>query len=96
MNTSNTNPYNIVIILHDTFGQVIGQLVNEDENTITLNKPCNIQFSNKSVSYTELLGVVQELTLKISKSKFDNSLLTPVKELSDQYASQFISKIKIQ
>lgn len=95
MDTKN-NPYNIAIILHDTFGQVIGQLINEDDDTITLNKPCNIQFSNKSISYTELLGVVQESTLKISKSKFDNAILTPVKELSDQYVSQFISKIKIQ
>lgn len=87
---------NIKILFTENFGQIIGEVSDNLDNTYTIKNPCVIQISNQQLGFLPLLATTVEKEMILNKNKvIGNMLYTPENDLYSHFSSQFGSGIQL-
>lgn len=87
----------IKIAFIQNMGQVIADVEENLDGTFTFDKPVVIMPGPSGVQMAPLLMLTEETSLTLSKSEimFGAALFDPIKELRNQYNSQYGSGIQL-
>lgn len=87
---------NIKILFTETFGQIIGEVTENIDDTYTIKNPCVVQISNQQLGFLPLLATTIEKEIKLSKDKvIGRQLYTPENDLYSYFSQQFGSGIQL-
>lgn len=81
-----------VKILYTQMGLVIGELVDEDDDVISIKNPRLIDISQQGVNITNYMVMFSDHVMGFNKSSLISRPLNPVKELEDAYLREFEEK----
>jgi hypothetical protein len=72
-----------------SFGQLIGDMTENLDGSVSIKNPCVIQIGQNQLGLIPLLGTVKEDTLTIKSDEIKGGLFEPQDDIRNHYSSQF-------